>query len=210
MQPKPKRPKLRCPACEEEVTLPATFCPECGVELRTAYLKKKSPKLKLKTIFFAGIQLCVLAFVLNLLWKNASWNKPSPSPPPPSPAMRLLTPEERRAAIAAAPPEFHRLAEENPILLLPYIYVYRAKTAVVNYQEQFQARYRELEKISGLEDLATYQKATPGQRQLMLRDLFGETQEESERRLALFKKATPAQRERMLRNILEESKRAQP
>ena len=90
-QPKRPKPKLRCPACEEEVTLPAIFCPECGVELSTAYLKKKRPKLKLRNIFFAGIQLCILAFVLNLLWKHASWNKPSTSPPPPAPAMRQLT-----------------------------------------------------------------------------------------------------------------------
>jgi hypothetical protein len=171
------KPKLRCPACEAEVTLPAAVCPNCQVDLRLGYLKKKRPRLKLKTAAWLGIQICAFVFVVNLLWKHVSWNKPAPSIPAAAynPAsLSPLTPEARRESIAAAPIEFQRLAEENPLLLLPYIYVYRAKTAAQRYQRQFEGRYSQMEEIDALQDLAIIQKASPAERQRILLNLWEE------------------------------------
>ena len=70
------------------------------------------------------------------------------------------------------PAEFQRLAEENPLLLLPYIYVYRAKTSLERHQDQFQAQFGQIGELDLSRDIVAFQKATPGQRQMMLEELF--------------------------------------
>ncbi|MDR2725000.1 MAG: zinc ribbon domain-containing protein [Candidatus Adiutrix sp.] len=167
---RPARPKLRCPACGAEMTPPVEFCPECGADPRLAFLKKKRPRRLWPRILF-GAQFCLLAAAFGLLYKHAPWRGDG-LPPAPVSAPAGLSPEARREAIAAAPAEFQRLAEENPLLLLPYIYVYRAKTSLERHQDQFQAQFGQIGELDLSRDIVAFQKATPGQRQKMLEELF--------------------------------------
>ncbi|MDR3037805.1 MAG: zinc ribbon domain-containing protein [Candidatus Adiutrix sp.] len=170
------RPKLRCPACGEVVTLPATNCPDCGVDLRTGYLKKKRARRGLRDWAMAGAWALGLAGAAWFLFQNAPWRAAGPpTAARPAAAPAGLTAEGRRAAIEAAPAGFQQLAEDNPLLLLPYIYVYRAKTAVTRYQGQFEGRYDQLKLFDDFQDLQVYRKATPAQRQIMLQEIFDQT-----------------------------------
>ena len=171
------RPKLRCPACGEEMTPPVDFCPECGADPRLAFLKKKRPR-RLWARVMLGAQICLLAAVFGLLYKHAPWRGDGP---PAAPASAGLSPEAKREAISAAPANFQRLAEENPILLLPYIYVYRAKTSVERHQDQFQAQFDQIVELGLSRDIVAFQKATPAQRQKMLEELFEKTKAEGGR-----------------------------
>ena len=167
---RPVRPKLRCPACGAEMTPPVDFCPECGADPRLAYLKKKRPP-RLWARVLLGLQFCLLAGAFGLLYKHAPWRGDGPAPAS-APAPAGLSPEARREAISAAPAEFQRLAEENPLILLPYIYVYRAKTSIERHQGQFQAQFDQILELGLSQDLAEFQKATPAQRQKLLEELF--------------------------------------
>ena len=171
------RPKLRCPACGAELTPPVSSCPACGVDMRFSYLKRKRRR-PLWAEILIGAQFCLLA-ALGVWLLKSHWRGEAPNEAPAfltasdRPPVGLLTPEAKREAISAAPAEFQRLAEENPLLLLPYIYVYRGKTAVQNYQDQYKARYSQIEELTGLsQDFLTFQKATPAQRQQILQELF--------------------------------------
>jgi len=169
------RPKLRCPGCGAELTPPVDFCPHCGGDIRLSYLKRKR-KRPLWVEILIGAQFCLLVafgvWLLKTHWRSDVSKEVATD----LPSVGLLTPEAKREAISAAPPEFQRLAEENPLLLLPYIYVYRGKTAAQKYQNLDKERYGQLEELTGLShDYLTIQKATPAQRQQMLHDLFDTT-----------------------------------
>ena len=179
----PKPFKLRCPDCGSILTPPVSYCPECQVDLRLAYLKKKRPQRSLLGKLSFGLQVGLLVAAAIWLVKHAPWSDAGGQAPGAAPASQAglaqrpgLTDEARREAIAAAPAGFQKLAEEHPLLLLPYIYVYRAKTAVERLQEQSQARHRQIEKFSDWpQDIVTFKKSAPGQRRQMLEELFEET-----------------------------------
>lgn len=168
------RPQLRCPACGVLFTPPAETCPACRIDLRLGCRRKKKllPKwLKippgvlrpLKKISAIGLTLGLLGLVASGVYGYL--NRPPAKP----------------AEVPRAPDSFQRLAGEYPILLRPYVVMYKTQAAVADYRDNLVYRQRFMEELAkasdpgqlqeGDEAVAMSRRMTPGQRMRMLREL---------------------------------------
>lgn len=169
------RPQLRCPACADLFTPPAETCPACGIDLRLGRRRKRRllpkwlkipPQLlrPLKKIVALGLCLALVGLAADGIYSYI--NRP-PAPP---------------AEVPRAPDSFQRLAGEYPILLRPYVVMYKAQAAVGDYRDNLVYRQRFMEEMAkaadpdqsgaGDEALTLSRRMTPGQRIRMLRELL--------------------------------------
>lgn len=165
---------MRCPACGAHFSPPAEICPRCRFDLRLGarqrrpwpkWLKIPSPiRRPLKLACTAGLVLALFAAVLGGL--QGDNNRPPAAP----------------VAVPRAPDSFQRLAGEYPVLLRPYVIMYKARAAVADYRDNLGYRQRFMEELAkasetgGMSEtdeiVIMSRRMTPGQRMRMLRELM--------------------------------------
>ncbi|MDR0881281.1 MAG: hypothetical protein LBP55_01865 [Candidatus Adiutrix sp.] len=154
------------------MTPPVTACPKCGTDLRTgARPRRRFSRLAvgLKKMIYWCLFLWVMliAYQQGRIWQIKN---------------ERLEPGQTGFKVAT---DFKRLAAQHPILLRPYIAVYKAREAVKDLNKSASQRQRVLEELrradiySDQAALTYSQELTPGQRARMLRDLLKIMQEQS-------------------------------
>lgn len=117
------------------------------------------------------------------------------------------------AAVPKAPDSFQRLAGEYPVLLRPYVIMYKTKAAVVDYRDNLTYRQRFMEALAksggaydagANEAVAMSRQLTPGQRLKMLKELMVLNAPPGEAKIddqELMKKMSPAEIHRDLKQL---------
>lgn len=170
-----RRPQLRCPACAAHFTLPAEICPHCRIDLRLGCRRKKRllprwlripPRLlrPLGRVVTLGLMLALAGAAVKGIYGYVHR--------PPAPM----------AAVPRAPDAFQRLAGEYPILLRPYVIMYKTRAAVADYRDNLTYRQHFMEELAksaavdvdqgDREALVMSRQLTPGQRLRMLKELM--------------------------------------
>lgn len=136
-----RRPQLRCPSCGSTFTPPAEICPDCRFDLRLGCYRKKQllpdwlqlpPEIMrpLKTAITIGLVLAFGGAAVSGI--HGYLNRP-PAPP---------------AEVPRAPDSFQRLAGEYPVLLRPYVIMYKTKSAVADYRDNLTYRQHFMEELA--------------------------------------------------------------
>lgn len=162
---------LRCPGCADMIELPAEICSRCCFDLRLGYRPKRRfwPRLpKSFRCLTPFLTLLVLLILADKVWEGVQNYLQAPPPKP--------------VVIARAPDSFASLAAENPILLKPYVLIYKARAAVAEYQDQVGYRQRFMAELANAS--AAYGNGTD------------ETEE-------MFRKMTPAERLKTLKELMQ-------
>lgn len=169
-----RRPQLRCPACGSTFTPPAEICPDCRVDLRLGRRKRQflpdwlqlPPEIMrpLKTATIIGLALAFGGAAVSGV--HGYLNRP-PAPP---------------AAVPRAPDSFQRLAREYPVLLRPYVIMYKTRAAVAEQRDNLTYRQHFMEELAksvnadanddATEIIVMSRRLTPGQRLKMLKELM--------------------------------------
>jgi|GEM_PF-3194061 hypothetical protein len=202
------RPQLRCPACAALFTPPAETCPVCRIDLRLGCRRKKRflpkwlqipPRIMrpLKKVTGLGLTLALIGLAANGIYGYL--NRPPAMP----------------AEVPRAPDTFQRLAGEYPVLLRPYVVMYKTQAAVADYRDNLVYRQRFMEELAKASEtgqgaegdealVAMSRRMTPGQRIRMLRELLAMSGTAGDAKLAdkeLMQEMHPAEAARELRKL---------
>lgn len=202
-----RRPQLRCPACGSIFTPPAEICPDCRYDLRLGCRRKRQllpgwlqlpPEIMrpLKTAVLIGLLLAFGGAAVSGI--HSYLNRP-PAPP---------------AAVPRAPDSFQRLAGEYPVLLRPYVIMYKTRSAVADYRDNLTYRQQFMEELAKSvnasddegtkEAIAMSRQMTPGQRLRMLKELIALNAQPGEAKITdqeLMKEMSPAEIHRELNKL---------
>lgn len=177
LKPWSRRPQLRCPACGAAFSPPADFCPECRIDLRIGARRKRHLLRRLinkippqyrrpvkKGLYLGGLMiLAISAYAGFQGYRNRSPAAPTDMP-------------------ARPPDNFQRLSKEYPVLLRPYVIMFKTRAAVEKYRDSLSSRQELMAEMalaassSDSEDHAEIvemsRRMTPNQRARMLRELM--------------------------------------